>query len=104
MSKLKKFFNSKAGGYVKSVGLGLLKGVSGPVGGAIGGAFDGIKGEILNNVESKTGGEGQIDWLRLLSFVGGAIGFVYLAYALFTGLITFDQFLAFFESLVEVSE
>ena len=104
MSKLKKFFNSKAGGYVKSVGLGLLKGVSGPVGGAIGGAFDGIKGEILNNVESKTGGEGQIDWVRLLSFIGGAIGFGYLAYALFTGLITFEQFLSFFESLVEVSE
>jgi len=104
MSKLKKFFNSKAGGYVKSVGLGLLKGVSGPVGGAIGGAFDGIKGEILNNVESKTGGEGQIDWVRLLSFIGGAIGFAYLAYALFTGLITFDDFIKMLENVLEVIE
>ena len=104
MSKLKKFLNSKAGGYVKSVGIGLLKGVSGPVGGAIGGAFDGIKGEILNNVESKTGGEGKIDWLRLLSFIGGAIGFVYLAYALFTGLITFDDFIKMLENVLEIVE
>jgi len=104
MSKLKKFLNSKAGGYVKSVGLGLLKGVTGPVGGAIGGAFDGIKGEILNNVESKTGGEGKIDWLRLLSFIGGAIGFAYLAYALFTGLITFDDFIKMLENVLEVIE
>ena len=104
MSKLKKFFNSKAGGYVKSVGLGLLKGVSGPVGGAIGGAFDGIKGEILNNVESKTSGEGKIDWVRLLSFIGGAIGFAYLAYSLFTGLITFDDFIKMLENVLEVIE
>ena len=104
MSKLKKFLNSKAGGYVKSVGIGLLKGVSGPVGGAVGGIFNGVRDEILSNVDSEQGGSGQIDWVRLLSFIGGAIGFAYLAYSLFTGLITFDDFIKMLENVLEVIE
>jgi hypothetical protein len=103
MSKLKKFLNSKAGKLVSSFAVGALKGVTGPVGGMIGGAFDGVKGEILNNVESKEGGEGKIDWSRLLGFIVAAIGLTYLAYSLFTGLITFDDFIKMVDNLIEVA-
>jgi hypothetical protein len=104
MSKIKKFFNSKAGQAIKSIGLGALKGVTGPIGGAVGGAFEGIKTELLNNVDSEQGGEGQIDWLRLLSFIGAAVGIAFITYSLFTGLITFDDFLKMLENILEVAE
>ena len=104
MSKIKKFFNSKAGQAIKSVGIGALKGFGGPVTGVVGGVFDEFKKEAIRNQESEVGGKGNIDLFGLLGLIGGLLGFVYLAYALFTGLITFDQFLSFFESLVEVSE
>jgi thiosulfate reductase cytochrome b subunit len=62
-----------------------------------------LKVKSLNNVESKEGGEGKIDWSRLLGFIVAAIGLTYLAYSLFTGLITFDDFIKMVDNLIEVA-
>ncbi len=55
------------------IGLSVLNGAGGgtikPLVGAVKGLREGIKQEIDNNVNSTTGGEGKVDWIRLTSLV-----------------------------------
>lgn len=72
----KKFKETKAGkilGGVLRVGGRALSGAAGgtlkPVLGAIVGIKEGVMEEIDNNINSQEGGEGKIDWVRMVSLI-----------------------------------
>lgn len=79
----KKFFETKFGIALKSTGVGLLKGVSMPVGAAV--------DEVITNLSSPEGGEGKVDWPRLVGYAGGVVIFGILLIMLVKGFITIDE-------------
>lgn len=84
----KPFFKTKIGIILKSIGLGAVKGVGGPVGGIVSGAVN----EVVDNVNSPEFGEGAVDWPRLIGYIGGLVLFFFLTYMLVKGEITIDEF------------
>ena len=100
MSKLKRFFKEKPLGKVlRSIGLGVVDSVAAPYGGVVKGIVTGVKDAVQNNVSDATTGEGQIDWIRLLTFIALGMAVVYLTWQLFTGNLTIDEFLKYLEEL-----
>jgi len=98
--KLKTFFQEKPfGKTLRSIGLGVIDSVAAPYGGVVKGIVGGVKGAIQNNVNDKATGEGQIDWIRLLTFVALGVIVVYLTWQLFTGQMTLEQVLQIFEEI-----
>lgn len=98
MKKVKKFLNSKAGVFLKSIATGALAGVSSPITGILGGVVNSLKGEVLKNIDSPVN-EGSFDYVRLVTFVFVLVALVFAAYELFTGAITFEDFMSIFEEI-----
>ena len=96
----KKFKDTKVGKLLQPIGrvakrvmLGASGGTLKPLLGAAVGLTEGIKSEIVNNVNSKDGGEGQVDWVRIVGMVGTLV---------LMALLVFGKIdIATFESLVE---
>lgn len=86
---------------VLSIGGSVLMGASGgalkPIYGAIKGLKEGVQQEILDNKESTTGGEDNIDWIRVVSM---GITLV-LAILLITGVIDMETFKGLVEAFGE---
>jgi len=100
MNMKKKFKDTKVGKLLKPVGriarrvmLGATGGTLKPLLGAAVGLTEGIKSEIISNVNSKDGGEGQVDWVRIIAMVGTLV---------LMALLVFGKIdISTFESLVE---
>jgi len=100
MSKLKNFFQkTKAGRILRSVGLGVVDSVAAPYGGVVKGVVGGVKSAINNNINDAVTQEGQIDWIRILTFIGLLVVVVYVTWQLFTGNMTLDQVLEIFNEI-----
>ena len=100
MSKLKNFFQkTKAGRILRSVGLGVVDSVAAPYGGLVKGVVGGVKSAINNNINDAVTEEGQIDWIRILTFIGLLVVVVYVTWQLFTGNMTLDQVLDIFKEI-----
>jgi len=98
MKKIKKFLNSKAGVILKSVATGALAGVSSPITGILGGVIKSVKGEVAKNIGSPVNGA-SFDYVRLITFVFVLVALVFSAYQLFTGAISFEDFMSIFETI-----
>lgn len=95
---MKKLFKSKAFTVVRSILLGTFATPIKPLMGAVSGLAVGIKQVKEDNLNSKLGGEGKVDWARVVGYVI----FIGLVYLLVTGKIdqeTFNDLLKSFTKL-----
>lgn len=76
------------------VGAGMLVGELGKAG--VGMAINKIKKNLTKNVESKVGGEGRVDWSGIIGSIAGLSGVVFMAYQVYIGAISVDDFIDFF--------
>ena len=99
MSKLKNFFNkTKAGKIIRSVGLGVVDSVL-PVKGIASGVVGGVKEAFEKNLLDEVTEEGQIDWIRIATFIALFGLIVFILIQLFSGAMTLEQVLNYFEDL-----
>lgn len=99
MSKIKNFFNkTKAGKIIRSVGLGVVDSVL-PVKGIASGVVGGVKEAFEKNLLDEVTEEGQIDWIRISTFIALFGIIVFILIQLFSGAMTLEQVLKYFEEL-----
>jgi len=93
---MKKPFLKKLGNVFKRIGLGIIETPTKPLLGAL----DGVKNVVLDNINSKDNGEGNIDWVRIL----GAVVSVVLILLTAFGKIDKELFNYLIEFATELSE
>lgn len=99
MSKIKNFFRKQPLGKVlRSVGLGVVDSVI-PASGIVTGVINGIKNQVEKNALDEVTGEGQIDWIRLATFLALFSLIAYAIYSLFTGTLTLEDVIELFKEI-----
>lgn len=93
---MKRPFLKKAANVLKRIGLGIIETPTKPLLGAL----EGVKNVVVDNLNSKDNGEGNIDWVRI---IGAGVSVVLILLVAF-GKINQELFTYLIEFALELSE
>ena len=87
---MKKGLFKKIAGHALSLGSGLI-GKSNPVVGLVIGAVKQVKENIKEGRKTEVGGEGNVDWAKMIGAIISGLIILFGLYKFFSGVITMDE-------------